>query len=148
MNDRAAHCVSWARLLEAVCGSTDVVTAAEWLPDGHRIATSSWDHSTVLWDVGDGTAQVIQLDQGAPTYQIRFICRANRSSCAFHLLWLHVAGHEQRVNNVVAHRSQPLLLSSARDGTFRLWDIRRASKYAVSVPAHSGYAMEMEWNAR
>ena len=54
--------------------------------------------------------------------------------------WIRT-GHDGRVNNVAAHPSQPLVLSAGRDGTFRLWDIRRSSPQVNVAHGHVGYVL-------
>ncbi|XP_065174941.1 WD repeat-containing protein 37-like isoform X1 [Sycon ciliatum] len=90
-------------------GHVGVVTAAHWLADGDHIASASWDRTLKLWN-------------------------AETSQCVSTL-----TGHDQELTNVTCHSSEKLVLTSARDMTFRMWDLSSFDCHPVHVlQAHSG----------
>lgn len=70
------------------------VAAADFSPDGTRIATGSWDHSIKVWDVASGQA-LFKLD----------------------------GEHQGFVNSIQFSPDGQFLLSASDDGTARLWEI-------------------------
>ena len=49
----------------------DVVTAGDWLSDGRRLVSASWDATLLLWDVGEGTPQMTRALAGAAMAPIK-----------------------------------------------------------------------------
>ncbi|XP_041371688.1 WD repeat-containing protein 37-like isoform X2 [Gigantopelta aegis] len=75
-------------------GHVGVVMAADWMAGGSQVITASWDRQAILHDVETGE-------------QINTL-----------------TGHIQELNEVRAHPSQRLVVTSSKDTTFRLWDFR------------------------
>ncbi|XP_012945189.1 WD repeat-containing protein 37 [Aplysia californica] len=86
---------------------SEVVTAADWMCDGLQVVTASWDRMAVLADAETGE-QVSVL-----------------------------SGHDQEVNDVHAHSSQRLVLTSSKDTTFRLWDFRGSAMLVNVFQGHN-----------
>ncbi|XP_062509455.1 WD repeat-containing protein 37-like isoform X2 [Corticium candelabrum] len=82
---------------------TGVVIAAEWMCDGKQLVSASWDHVAKLWD-------------------------AERGECVCTL-----SGHDQELTNCSTHPMKKLIITSSRDTTFRLCDIRTPTVHAVNV---------------
>ncbi|XP_046846081.1 WD repeat-containing protein 37-like isoform X2 [Xenia sp. Carnegie-2017] len=82
---------------------TGAVMAVDWLPDGKRVVTASWDNTAKLWDAERST--VIQT----------------------------LTGHDDELTHTCSHRSQDLIVTASHDSTFRLWDFRTPSLHSVSV---------------
>jgi len=95
-------------------GHNDVVSAVDWLPDGKRLVSASYDNSVAIWEINETNAVRIQS-------------------------W---NSHEQRVLYVTAHSTEPLALSCSKDQTFRLWDFRKPSVQISSVHGHQSYTPE------
>ncbi|XP_059471501.1 WD repeat-containing protein 37 [Neocloeon triangulifer] len=83
-------------------GHTNVVIAADWLSAGDQVITASWDRTASLYDANTGES--LQS----------------------------LTGHDQELTHIHAHPSQPLVVTSSKDCTFRLWDFRE-SIHSVSV---------------
>jgi serine/threonine protein kinase len=43
------------RIQTTLRGHTDAVISVTWSPDGKTLASGSWDHTIILWDMGSGT---------------------------------------------------------------------------------------------
>uniref|UniRef100_T1J3Q0 WD repeat-containing protein 37 n=1 Tax=Strigamia maritima TaxID=126957 RepID=T1J3Q0_STRMM len=93
--------------LYELIGHTGVVIAADWVAGGDHVITASWDRCASLYDARTG--QVVHS----------------------------VVGHEQGLTNVVAHPSQRLVVTSSKDSTFRIWDLREASQAALVCHGHA-----------
>ncbi|XP_076437276.1 WD repeat-containing protein 37-like [Babylonia areolata] len=73
---------------------TDVLIAADWVAGGSQVVTASWDRSAILHDAESGDI-------------------LNR-----------LTGHDQELSEVRSHPTQQLIVTSSKDMTFRLWDMR------------------------
>jgi WD40 repeat protein len=49
-----------------------------------------------------------------------------------HINLIFLTGHDQELTHIHAHSSQPLVVTSSKDCTFRLWDFRE-TKHSVTV---------------
>ncbi|XP_052824556.1 WD repeat-containing protein 37 isoform X1 [Octopus bimaculoides] len=78
-------------------GHMCVVIAADWMAGGEQVITASWDRTAILYESETGE-QVNTL-----------------------------TGHHQELTDVCAHPSQRLVVTSSKDTTFRLWDMRDPS---------------------
>ncbi|CAB3362763.1 WD repeat-containing protein 37 isoform X2 [Cloeon dipterum] len=83
-------------------GHTNAVIAADWLSAGDQVITGSWDRTANLYD-------------------------ANTGDCL-----QSFTGHDQELTHIHTHPSQPLVVTSSKDCTFRLWDFRETI-HSVSV---------------
>lgn len=52
---------------------------------------------------------------------------------------LQLVGHDQELTDVAVHPSQPLVVTSSHDTTFRLWDFREAIHSVCVFQGHSEY---------
>ncbi len=75
-------------------GHSSVIIAADWMSGGTQAITASWDRLAQLYDAEKG--EIINT----------------------------LNGHDQELTNVCAHVSQKLVVTSSKDTTFRLWDLR------------------------
>lgn len=78
-------------------GHMCVVIAADWMTGGEQVISASWDRTAILYDSESGV-QVSTL-----------------------------TGHHQELTGVCTHPSQRLVVTSSKDTTFRLWDMRDPS---------------------
>lgn len=88
----------------------EVVTAADWLSQGSQVVTASWDRTASLADAETGE-------------QVSSLC-----------------GHDQELTDVHAHTTQRLVLTSSKDTTFRLWDMRG---HAMAVNVFQGHTQQV-----
>jgi len=93
--------------LQSLSDHTNVVVAADWLCRGDKVISGSWDGSAIVFDSETGETLNSLL------------------------------GHESELTNVVCHPHQPLVLTSSKDSSVRLWDVR---DHAVKVNAFVGHA--------
>lgn len=78
-------------------GHTCVVIAADWMTGGEQVISASWDRTAILYDSESG----VQVNT--------------------------LTGHHQELTGVCTHPSQRLVVTSSKDTTFRLWDMRDPS---------------------
>ncbi|KAJ5067232.1 wd repeat-containing protein [Anaeramoeba ignava] len=91
-------------------GHKNAVTAADFLfGSGDTIVTSSLDSTLKLWTIESGNARLIST----------------------------LVEHQAPILNVVTHHKEPLILSSSKDTTFRLWDLRTKSSSVIIFNAHT-----------
>lgn len=93
--------------MRELLGHTDVVMAADWLPDAEQVVTASWDRTANLYDVETGDI--------------------------IHTLY----GHDQELSHVSTHHTQRLCVTSSKDNTFRLWDFREPIHSVSVFQAHT-----------
>lgn len=110
--DVAASGAARSELAETILWDTDAghiaavlhwhrkpVAALAFSPDGHWLATGSFDQAIAIWDVQRGLWDAVI---GVHEHVLR--------------------GHEGAVSDVAFSTAEPLLISAAADGTIRLWD--------------------------
>ncbi|XP_048237706.1 WD repeat-containing protein 37-like [Haliotis rufescens] len=88
-------------------GHTDVVIAADWMVGGAQVISASWDRLAILYDAETGE-QISTL-----------------------------SGHIQELNEVRAHPTQRLVVTSSKDTTFRLWDFRDSAMQVNVFQGHT-----------
>ena len=100
-------------------GHTGVVVAADWLSDGNQVITASWDRTANLYDVE--TNEVVNSFIGLLIFLSVWL-----SGTFLNTSWRHdpFAGHDDELTNVSVHSGQKLVVTTGKDTTFRLWDLR------------------------
>ena len=90
-------------------GHTDAIYNAEWTRDGKRLLTASDDSTARIWNVADGTAQVV------------------------------LRGHDDDVYRAHLSTDERFVATSSLDGTVRVWQIDQpgARSYAVGDAVES-----------
>jgi WD40 repeat protein len=88
-------------------GHSAVVIAADWLVGGSHVVTASWDRTANMYDAETGA------------------------------LLSTLTGHDQELTNVCGHASQKLIMTSSKDTTFRLWDLRDTSMKVNVFQGHT-----------
>lgn len=88
-------------------GHTGVIIAAEWTAGGTQALTASWDRTANLYDAEKG--EIINT----------------------------LTGHDQELTNISSHPSQKLVVTSSKDTTFRLWDLREPSMKVNVFQGHT-----------
>lgn len=88
-------------------GHMGVIIAADWMAEGCQVITASWDRSAILFDADTGE-QIITL-----------------------------TGHDQELTDVRAHPTQRLAVTSSKDTTFRLFDMRDPNLLVNVFQGHS-----------
>ncbi len=102
------------------------VMSCDWMLDGQKLVSGSWDRTAKLWDFE--SAQVIHSLEGELAFRYYKLLHPHSS----HTLTLHT-GHDQELTHVCAHPTQQLLVTSSEDATFRLWDFRAPPIHSVNV---------------
>ncbi|XP_064644351.1 WD repeat-containing protein 37-like [Lineus longissimus] len=88
-------------------GHTGVIIAADWLAGGTQVISASWDRMANLYDAE--TAEVINT----------------------------LTGHDSELTHVCAHPAQKLVVTSSKDTTFRVWDLRDKSMQVNVFQGHT-----------
>jgi WD40 repeat protein/serine/threonine protein kinase len=116
-------------------GHTDGIWGIAVSPNGQWIATASHDHTVKIWDAA--TLQLLRTleGHGSLVWSVAFSpdSRTLASGSGDVRLWdvetgrlLHTfEGHERLVVGLDFHPRHPWLVSSAYDGSVRLWDVAK-----------------------
>ncbi|XP_074653054.1 WD repeat-containing protein 37-like [Tubulanus polymorphus] len=88
-------------------GHTGVIIAADWLAGGEQVVTASWDRAANIYDSESGD------------------------------LVHSLTGHDLELTDVRAHTQQKLVVTSSKDTTFRLWDLRDKSMQVNVFQGHT-----------
>jgi WD40 repeat protein len=89
---------------------SEPVVCADWITTGEMIASGSWDSICTIWSVGNG--EITQVQQ--------------------------LKGHEDRISNLDTLADMKVVLTSSKDHSFRLWDLRTTSAPVSVFQGHSG----------
>lgn len=118
----------------AITGHTDRIRSVAISPDGHRIATASFDNTARLWDAGTGQQLMTLGNPGEHFIQIVFsrdgswIATASYDKTA--RLWdartghwvRDFTGHTDRLRSVAFSSDGRRLVTGSYDSTARIWD--------------------------
>ncbi|MFH7337245.1 AAA family ATPase [Streptomyces sp. KHY 26] len=104
-----------APLATPLSGHTGAVYLTSFSPDGHTLATASYDRTVRLWNVADPTRP--------------------------HPLGRPLTGHSSWVSSAVFSPDGRVLASAGDDGTIRLWNVAdpaRPASFGAPVAGHAG----------
>jgi WD40 repeat protein len=114
--------------------SVRAVWSVAFSPDGHTLASGSWDHSVRLWDVGSGNELQTLSGHSSSVNSVAFSpdghTLASGSSDHTVKLWEIASGrqvgtlrgHSSSVRSVAFSPDGRWLVSGSRDGTIRIWE--------------------------
>jgi len=102
--------VQSASTLKIITGHTDWVTSVTFRPDGHRLASASWDGTVRLWNVDTGQPV------GAP-----------------------LTGHTGRLVSVAFSPDGHRLASAGEDHTVRLWNADTGQAVGAPLTGHTDW---------
>jgi WD40 repeat protein len=118
----------------AFIGHTGEVWDAAISPDGHRLASASFDHTIKLWDVATGQIERTLRGHGARAYSVAFDKEGTRvvsaSADKTAIIWdvtsgepLQVLrGHSDNVRCAVFSPDGATVVTGSWDGTIRAWN--------------------------
>lgn len=118
-------------------GHTDKVTSIALSPDGHIIASASFDGTLRLWDVRTGqTIQKLPIKE-MPLFAVSFspdgqyiaYSYATDEDCSIYIwnlttncLQCVLKGHQSVIRSISFSHNGVSLISTSNDGTIRIWD--------------------------
>lgn len=127
----------------AITGHTDRIRSVAISPDGHRIATASFDNTARLWDAETGLQLMTLGDPGDHFIQIVFSRDGSRIATASYdktaRLWdaktgqlvRDFRGHTDRLRSLAFSSDGRRLVTGSYDRTARIWDIATGKQLQV-----------------
>ena len=129
--------------LDLLTGHTDTTASIAFSPDGHTLASSSYDETVRLWDVNTGTLKSTITGHTKRISNITFspdgtLLAGGSSDQAVHL-WNAVSGehkatlvgHTGSITTIAFSPDSKTLASGAWDNTIRLWNIATEKERAI-----------------
>lgn len=141
--------------------NTKPINAMDFFHDGSLLVTSGDDESIRVYNCAEGKLQKQVYARGYGACHVRFThhplsvllaSRNTENDHAIRYLSLHdnqflryFTGHKEPVSALEMSPKEDLFISSARDSTVRLWDLRKDTALGVlSAPGHSPPAVSFD----
>ena len=138
-------------------GHTEVVTFAQFSPDGKKILTASYDHSAKLWDAFSGALLADLTGHQSSVYTARFspdgktIVTASADHTA--KIWnagtgklvVDLKGHTDDVNTAWFSPDGKKIVTASNDHTAKVWDAF-SGKLLTQCTAHSSWVRSAQFS--
>lgn len=129
---------------QELVGHSDVLYAAEFSPDGKRIATAGYDRKILIWDTGNGKVVQELLGHNGAIFDLAFSPDGALliSACADETVkvWDVATGQrldtlsqpEGEVNSVLFSKDGRWMLAGSADNRLRVWKLVSKSEPAIN----------------
>ena len=146
-----------AVLQHTLIGHDDLVSAVSWSPDGTRIATTSYDNTTRIWDADTGVMLHKLIGHTQAVYDVSWSPDGTRivTACvdASPRIWdtetgitLHtLIGHTQAVFAVSWSPDDSRIATVSFDKTARIWNADNGN-LLHTLSGHTAFVWEVDWS--
>ncbi len=143
--------------IQTIAGHKNYIDGMAFAPDGHAVATSSWDGTVKVWEVPTG--RLLHILSGHIAWVARVAWSpdgrtiASSSDDQTILLWdveteryrTALRGHTNGVYDIAFTPDSAILLSGSRDGTLRVWDVITEQCIRV-IHGHAISIYDVDWS--
>ncbi len=138
-------------------GHQDSIWSVAWSPDGKKLATSSKDSTTKVWNASTGRELLTLHSQQGPIESVAWSPDGSRLATASEdhttKIWdaatgrelVTLNGHQGQVMSVAWSPDGSRLATASRDNTAKLWDAA-TGRELLTLSGHEGPVLSVSWS--